>query len=198
MEAPDIGHKSSEGSDRVSCFGTCAPAAAKVGRKIHRGHLVTSRRTADLIIWGDQQRALIQWRVGGGPSNLRIVSGGIRSLPAISSAVGSRPITCRKFRQVRRILFKASMVATDKWTSITIPSTAVGTPWPAVLVAHVEDPPRNPDTTSWEGRGRAVRRERPLHSMHRSDQQCCRRSDRRTAMLTARSGGAVQVRAKRS
>jgi hypothetical protein len=28
VEAPDIGHKSSsEGSDRVSCFGTCAPAA---------------------------------------------------------------------------------------------------------------------------------------------------------------------------
>jgi hypothetical protein len=70
-----------------------------------------------------QNRALIQCRVnvGGAPSNLRIVSGGIPTLPAISSGVGSRPITCRMFRQVRTILFKASMVATDKWPSIIIP-----------------------------------------------------------------------------
>jgi hypothetical protein len=31
------------------------------------------------------------------------------------------PITCRRLRQVRTILFKASMVATDKWPSIIIP-----------------------------------------------------------------------------
>jgi hypothetical protein len=70
-----------------------------------------------------QNRALIQCRasVGGAPSNLRIVSGVIPSLLAISSAVGSRPITCRMFRQVRTILFKASMVETDKWPSIMIP-----------------------------------------------------------------------------
>jgi hypothetical protein len=37
---------------------------------------------------------------------LRIVSAGRRSRLAISSAVGSRPITCRKFRQVRKILLK--------------------------------------------------------------------------------------------
>jgi hypothetical protein len=72
---------------------------------------------------GEAAGARIQCRVSGGgvPINLRIVSGGIRSLPAISSAVGSRPIACRMFRQVRSILFKASMVATDKWTCITIP-----------------------------------------------------------------------------
>jgi hypothetical protein len=66
---------------------------------------------------------VVQCRVSGGgaPSNLRIVSGGIRSLRAISSAVGSRPITCRKFRQVRKILLKAAMVATDKWGSIILP-----------------------------------------------------------------------------
>ena len=66
---------------------------------------------------------MVQCRVSGGgaPSNLRIVSGGIRSLRAISSAVGSRPITCRKFRQVRKILLKAAMVATDKWGSIILP-----------------------------------------------------------------------------
>jgi hypothetical protein len=58
--------------------------------------------------------------VGGTPSNLPIVSGGIRSLTAISSGVGSRPITWRKFRQVRTILFKASMVATDKLPAIII------------------------------------------------------------------------------
>jgi hypothetical protein len=50
-----------------------------------------------------------------------MVSRGIRSLPAISSGVGSRPITCRMFRQVRRILFKVSMVATDKWPAISFP-----------------------------------------------------------------------------
>jgi hypothetical protein len=50
-----------------------------------------------------------------------MVSGGIRTLAAISSAVGSRPITCRKFRQVRKILLKAAMVATDKWLSIIVP-----------------------------------------------------------------------------
>ena len=58
---------------------------------------------------------------GDASSNLRIVSGGIRSLPAISSAVGSRPITCRRFRQVRTILLKAAMVATEKLPAIIIP-----------------------------------------------------------------------------
>src|SRR5215468_10353317 len=60
-------------------------------------------------------------RRGGGPSNLRIVSGGIPSLTAISSAVGSRPITCRKFRYVRKILLKAAMVATEKLLAISVP-----------------------------------------------------------------------------
>jgi hypothetical protein len=40
---------------------------------------------------------------------------------SISSAVGSRPIACRKLRQVRKILLKAAMVATDKWPSIIVP-----------------------------------------------------------------------------
>ena len=60
-------------------------------------------------------------RRGGGPSNLRIVSGGIRSLTAISAAVGSRPITCRKFRHVRKILLKAAMVATEKCLPSSFP-----------------------------------------------------------------------------
>jgi hypothetical protein len=83
-----------------------------------------------------QNRALIQCRVnvGGAPSNLRIVSGGIPTLPAISSGVGSRPITCRMFRQVRTILFKASMVAIGKWPSIIIPPSLPQI-WP--------DPPRS-------------------------------------------------------
>jgi hypothetical protein len=52
---------------------------------------------------------------------LRIVSAGIRTLAAISWGVGTRAITCRKFRQVRKILLKAAMVATDKWSSIIVP-----------------------------------------------------------------------------
>jgi hypothetical protein len=64
---------------------------------------------------------MVTARRGGGASNLRMVSGGIGSLTAVSSAVGSRPITCRKFRHVRKILLKAAMVATDKWPSIIVP-----------------------------------------------------------------------------
>jgi hypothetical protein len=68
-------------------------------------------------------RALVQCLVSvhGGPSALRIASGGIRSLLATSSGVGSRPIACRRCRQVRTILFKASMVSTDKLRCIFYP-----------------------------------------------------------------------------
>jgi hypothetical protein len=41
--------------------------------------------------------------------------------PAISSGVGSRPITCRRFRQVRTILFNVSRVATEKLPAIIMP-----------------------------------------------------------------------------
>jgi hypothetical protein len=57
---------------------------------------------------------------GSAPSNWRIVSGGKRSLKAISSAVGSRPVACHKFRQVRKTLLKAAMLATDNWPSIAL------------------------------------------------------------------------------
>jgi hypothetical protein len=80
-------------------------------------------------------RALVQCLVSvhGGPSALRIVSGGIRSLPATSSGVGSPPIACRRCRQVRTILFKASMVSTDKLRCIFYPPP----------IAHIwRDPPR--------------------------------------------------------
>jgi len=85
-----------------------------VSREVRRG----SRRFRYLTFWSCPLRQSLgahsMLAEYGAPSNLRIVSRGIPSLPAISSGVGSRPITCRMFRQVRRILFKASMVATDK------------------------------------------------------------------------------------
>jgi hypothetical protein len=96
-----------------------------------------------------QNTALVQCRVsvGGAPSNLRIVSGGIPSLPAISSGVGSRPITCRRFRQVRRILFKTSMVATDKRPSIIIPrSLSQNMASPAAICKLQGSPPAAPIT----------------------------------------------------
>jgi hypothetical protein len=50
-----------------------------------------------------------------------MVSGGIPSLPAISSGVGSRPITWCMLRQLRTILCNVSMVATDKLPAIIAP-----------------------------------------------------------------------------
>jgi hypothetical protein len=56
---------------------------------------VTYRSSSAVARSNRQNGALIQcWVSGGGaPSNFRIVWGGIPSLPAISSGVGSRPIT---------------------------------------------------------------------------------------------------------